>query len=198
MINGPDSAHPDFQAQWRSAPRKRTRDPVTGYLRPRRCHLYFAGHEVHWIQANHSAKKQHRRGVLALVDDNMMTVDFGDELKRYRNCDPARLLEIVGLGNPVDVCEEYAILKSLERYAFSIADADQPWVACEYSPLTPASPEVRHPDAGAQIEIIATGIKRWFGADLIDRSDDIDDCAGNISEDLQCRREQLMRYGKQS
>jgi len=32
------------------------------------------------------------------MEGNVITVDFGDEVKEYRNCDPDRLLEIVGIG----------------------------------------------------------------------------------------------------
>jgi hypothetical protein len=71
----------------------------------------------------------------------VVTVDFGDEVKRYRNCDPDRLVEFVKIGGYVGVCDRYRILRSRHRCLFSIANADDPWVPCDYSPLTSGSPE---------------------------------------------------------
>jgi hypothetical protein len=77
---------------------------------------------------------------MTAAEDNVITVNFGDEVKRYRNCDPERLLEIVGIGNSVDVCERYRILRAWNDYLFCIVSADEPWVPCDYSPLTSATP----------------------------------------------------------
>lgn len=124
----------------RRAP-KRKRDPQTGFLRPRHCQMYFAGHSVHWIQALRSSDKAHRSGRLLDVDGQILTIAFGGEVKRYRNCDPKRLLEIVGTGNRVFICEPWSIMRAINDYCFSIADADHPWVPCDDSRITPASPD---------------------------------------------------------
>jgi hypothetical protein len=122
-------------------PSERSRDPKTGYLTPGHCELYIPGHSVHWIQAKHSFGEPHRDGRLTDAEDNVITVDFGDEVKRYRNCDPERLWEILGIGHSVRVCEGYSILRAWNNYVFCIVDADEPWVPCDYSPLTSATPE---------------------------------------------------------
>jgi hypothetical protein len=103
--------------------------------------LYVAGHSVHWIQAKRSGGEHHRWGQLVGVEENRISIDFGSEIKQYRNCDPDRLLEIVGLASRVRVCERFVILRALNGYCFSIANADEPWVPCDHSPLTSASPE---------------------------------------------------------
>ncbi|HXY27730.1 MAG TPA: hypothetical protein VEH82_05570, partial [Acidimicrobiales bacterium] len=100
------------------------------------------GHAVHWIQANRSAGLSHRTGRLTAVEDDVITVDFGDEVKEYRNCDPERLVEIVGIGSTVRFCERYWILRGPSGYVFSVAPADASWqVPCDFSPLTSAIPE---------------------------------------------------------
>ena len=127
-----------------AGPAERTRDPESGHLRLRHCQLYIPGHSVHWIQAKKSYGEPHREGRLTAVDGDIVTVDFGDEVKKYRQCDPDRLLDIVGIGGGVGVCERYSILRTPSRdghYVFCIADVDEPWVPCDYSPLTSASPE---------------------------------------------------------
>ena len=121
--------------------RSRKRDPRTGRLLPRNCQLYLAGHTPHWIQANRSAGQPHRSGKLVAVEGPVITVTFGDEVKDYRNCDPDRLLEIVGIGHRVRVCERYVIMRTQHDYVFCIADAYEPWVPCDYSPLASASPD---------------------------------------------------------
>lgn len=100
------------------------------------CELYRAGHTVHHIQANRSAGEPHRHGTLTEVLGNIITVDFGDEIRRYRNHDPDRLVDIVGIGRSVEVCERYVILRGIGGYCFSILDADTPWVPCVHEPLT--------------------------------------------------------------
>ena len=75
------------------------------------------------------------------VQGNVISIDFGTEIKQYRNCDPERLLEVVGIGHSVSVCEAFVIMRNWNSYCFSIADAEDPWVPCDYSPLTSASPE---------------------------------------------------------
>ena len=145
MVTAPDRARPDSSAPGRPSrgrqPRRR-RDPRIGYLLPRRCEMYVPGHTVHWIQAHRSAGLPHRTGRLTAVEDDVITVDFGGEVTKYRNCDPERLLEIVGIGRTVGVCERYWILKSSSGYVFSVAPADAPWqVPCDFSPLPSATPE---------------------------------------------------------
>ncbi len=105
------------------------------------CELYQAGHTVHHIQANRSAGEPHRQGSLTEVRDDVITVDFGNEIRRYRNHDPDRLVDIVGIGGSVGVCERYVILRGNGGYCFSILDADKPWVPCDYEPLTSFTPE---------------------------------------------------------
>jgi hypothetical protein len=101
-----------------------------------RCELYQAGHTVHFIQVNRSAGEPDRQGKLTEVAENVITIDFGDQIKRYRNHDPDRLVDIVGIGRTVRVCERYVILRGNGGYCFSIQDADEPWVPCDHEPLT--------------------------------------------------------------
>jgi hypothetical protein len=100
------------------------------------CELYQAGHTVHHIQANRSAGEPHRQGMLTEVLGNVITVDFGSEIRRYRNHDPDRLVDIVGISGSVGVCERYVILRGNGGYCFSILDADKPWIPCDHEPLT--------------------------------------------------------------
>jgi hypothetical protein len=121
----------------------RARDPESGHLRPRHCQLYIPGHSVHWIQAKKSYGEPHREGRLTAVSGDVLTVEFGDEVKQYRNCDPDRLLDIVGIQGRVSVCERYSILRTPSRdghYVFCIVDPDEAWVPCDYSPLSSATP----------------------------------------------------------
>ena len=105
------------------------------------CELYQAGHTVHHIQANRSAGEPHRQGTLTGVQGNVITVDFGDETKRYRNHDPDRLVSLIGIGGSVRVCEGYVILRGNGGYCFSIDDAENPWVPCDHVPLTSFTPD---------------------------------------------------------
>lgn len=107
----------------------RSRDPRTGILLPKRCRFFGAGHTVHWIPGNKSAGEEHRSGVLAAVEGNVITIDFGDEIKEYRNHDPDRLLQIIKIGGRVAVCEEWVVLRA-RGYLFSSADIDRPWSEC--------------------------------------------------------------------
>lgn len=120
---------------------ERQRDSRSGRLLPRHCQIYFPGHTIHPIPASRSAGQPHRSGKLVAVEGIVVTVDLGDEVKQYRNCDPDRLVEFVKIGGYVAVCERYRILRSRFRYLFSIADADDPWVPCDFTPLRTATPE---------------------------------------------------------
>jgi hypothetical protein len=119
----------------------RPRDPESGYLVGRHCELYRAGHTVHYIRANRSSVKHSRSGRLQKVVDNVLTVDFGDEVKHYRNHDPERLVDIIRLGGIVHVCEPYVILRGAGGYCFSISDATKGWVACDFRPLKESTPK---------------------------------------------------------
>jgi hypothetical protein len=88
------------------------------------------------------------------AEDNKITVDFGDEIKEYRNHEVERLVEIIGIGGAVQVCERYVILRDAipkggGTYCFSIAAADKPWVPCDNTPLTSF-------DAGSLAERLTT------------------------------------------
>jgi hypothetical protein len=106
-----------------------------------RCELYVAGHMVHHIQALHSHGEPHRTGILADVLGSVITADFGDEIRHYRNHDSDRLVDLIGMSGTVRVCEGYAILRGAESCCFSILDADEPWVPCDHEPLTSFTPE---------------------------------------------------------
>jgi hypothetical protein len=110
---------------------------------PRRCSLYFSGHNVHWIQANRSAGKPARAGRLTVIEGNVITVSFPDESRRYRNHDPDRLLETAGIGAEVHLCEEYCALRfdldHWRSWVFSIRDAEKSWVPCDDAPLRSTS-----------------------------------------------------------
>ena len=82
------------------------------------CTSYSAGHNVHWIQALHTANKsevsvQSWRGQLDTVDGEVLTVRKpGGDLTRFRNHDPARLVAVVErTGADVLINDEYAILR---------------------------------------------------------------------------------------
>ena len=82
------------------------------------CTSYSAGHNVHWIQALHTANKsevsvQSWRGQLVTVDGEVLTVRKpGGDLTRFRNHDPARLVAVVErTGAAVLINDEYAILR---------------------------------------------------------------------------------------
>jgi len=106
-----------------------------------RCELYRAGHTVHHIQALHSVGELHREGRLTEVLGNVITVDFGGLTRQYRNHDTDRLVDLVGLGGTVRVCEGYDILRGAGSYCFSVLDADEPWVPCDHEPLNWFTPE---------------------------------------------------------
>ena len=98
--------------------------------RVRRCQLYSAGHVVHYLQARISYGRPHRDGQLVEAHDELITVDFGDEAKSYRNHEVERLVDRVGIGADVRVCEEYVILRHRIDHTgslcLSISSADKP------------------------------------------------------------------------
>ena len=85
-----------------------------------RCGTFGNGHGVHPIPATRSATAPHEQGRLVAVEGVLITVVFEDEVKDYRNHDPNRLIDIVGLGGRVDVCEHYRLLRARGTYYFSI------------------------------------------------------------------------------
>jgi hypothetical protein len=121
--------------------RKQPRDPKTGFLWLRNCELYRAGHTVHSIQATRGIREAHRNGLLVAVDDNVITVDFTDEVKQYRNHEVERLVEIVGIGGNVRVREPFELLQGGGNFCFSISNIDQPWIPCDGVPLASTSPQ---------------------------------------------------------
>jgi hypothetical protein len=118
-----------------------SRDPESGFLHPRQCESYLPGHTVHWIQANRSAGQPHETGTLIGVEGNVITVEVDGTTKTYRNHEVERLVEIVGLGGEVRICESYSILQGGGNYCFSIVDASKPWRECGDEPLTDTSAE---------------------------------------------------------
>jgi hypothetical protein len=79
------------------------------------------------------------------MTDNVLSIDFGDATKQYQCHDPERLLDIVGIGGEVQVCESYSIVRfrhsASGSYCFSILDAEKPWSPCDYQPLRATTPE---------------------------------------------------------
>jgi hypothetical protein len=121
--------------------RKQPRDPESGFLWPRRCELYRDGHTLHYIPATRSVREPHRTGYLIAANGNVISVDFGDEVKQYRNHEVERLVEIARIGGKIRICEGFGILKGGGDFCFSIKEIDKPWIPCDDSPLTSTSPE---------------------------------------------------------
>ena len=110
-------------------------------LEGRRCEPYGSGHVVHHIPANRSHGEPSRKGRLLDVIENVITVDYGDEIKTYRNHDPDRLVDIIGIGGSVYACELSRILRSAGSYCFSVSRADVPWIPCDFRPLRSTTPQ---------------------------------------------------------
>ena len=104
------------------------------------CQLYRPGHTVHHIQALRSQGQPSRVGRLTAAEGNLITVDFGGT-ESYVNHDVDRLLGIIKIGWSVRVCERYRILQGAGGHCFSIANPADPWIPCDFEPLTSASPE---------------------------------------------------------
>jgi hypothetical protein len=101
------------------------------------CTSYKAGHNVHWIQALHTANRpevsaQSWRGQIVIVDGEVLTVRKPDgRLTRFRNHDPARLIAVVErIGVDVLINDQYAILR-VGSFCFSVkADGGEPLGPC--------------------------------------------------------------------
>jgi hypothetical protein len=124
--------------------RPTARDPETGFLYPRNCGSFHVGHSVHYIQGLRSHSESHREGRLIGVGSGTIAVDFGDNLKFYRNHETDRLVEIIGLGKVVRVCERYSILREPVRnghsHCFSIQRPNSEWRLCDDTPLISLTP----------------------------------------------------------
>jgi hypothetical protein len=81
--------------------RKQPRNLKTGRWWPRKCELYVSGHTVHHIQALRSHDAEKRVGGLAAVEGTVITADFNGDIEHYRNHEPERLLEIIGIRGTV-------------------------------------------------------------------------------------------------
>ena len=119
--------------------REQPRDPRSGFLKPRRCELYVAGHTPHVIQVEVCLRRVPLVGKLRSVDGDVVTVDVGDHVEQFRNHEPERLLEIVGIGGTVRIFS--SILQGWTNHVWSIARATDPWRPCNDEPLTATTPE---------------------------------------------------------
>jgi hypothetical protein len=108
---------------------------VPGNSGSKACQLYFAGHTPHWIQSKQSLGEPDRIGRLVAVEENIIAIDYFSEIKYFANHDVERLVEIIGIGGSVSVVERFVILRGGVT-CFSIQEADEPWIECDYSPLT--------------------------------------------------------------
>ena len=77
-------------------------------------------------------------GRLRSVDGDVIDIDVGDHVAQFRNHEPERLLEIVGLGGTVRVFS--SILQGWTNHVWSIARAADPWTPCNNEPLTATTP----------------------------------------------------------
>jgi hypothetical protein len=113
------------------------------------CTYNAPGHNVHWIQALHSANKkavsaQSWPGKVAGLDGEVLTVRKPDDsLARFRIHDPARLVVILqDVGVDVTVNDQYAILPAgitaAGSFFFSVqADRGEPLRPCPTDELPP-------------------------------------------------------------
>lgn len=121
--------------------RDRGRDEYGGQILPRRCGLYSAGHEVHWIQATRSAgtmDDEETRCRLVGVEGELLIVKARDRYRAYWNHEMERLVEEVGgLGRYVYVSEEWSLLSG-GGTVFSVLPAHcEDWRPCPSEPLPP-------------------------------------------------------------
>jgi hypothetical protein len=111
-------------------------DDEVAILESRACELFFAGHSAHWIQLRKSAGEPHRTGRLMAVEHHLLTIDYGGEIRYYRNHEPDHLIESIGIGGMVHVCEKYSLLHADDGHYFSIADPSRVWRICDFTPFT--------------------------------------------------------------
>lgn len=96
---------------------------------PRRCGLFLPGHEVHHIQALHSANDHENRPVpgslLAVDDDGEMEVKVDGQVHRFWNHDPARLRAVASAaGDRVELQMRWGTLRVHHpggRFIFHVA-----------------------------------------------------------------------------
>ena len=119
------------------------------------CTSYRPGHNVHWIQALHSANKaevaaQTWSGQIVTVDGELLTVRQPDgSLKRFRNHDPARLVIILEhMGVDITVNDQFKILRAGITPAGSFGFSVQPDSG---EPLGPCPTGDLHSDAADQL-----------------------------------------------
>ncbi len=111
---------------------------IPGGQDPLDCQIYLGGHTLHWVQNRHSIDTPHQMGRLIGTDGTSITVDYLTHRKPYRNHDVERLVDTVGIGNVVSICEQFAILRG-GGAAFSICDVRRPWIDCDFEPFEPTS-----------------------------------------------------------
>jgi hypothetical protein len=137
------------------------------------CTSYQPGHNVHWIQALHSANKaevaaQTWSGQIVTVEGELLTVRKADKtLIRFRNHDPARLVVILEhMGVDITVNDQFKIARAGITPAGSFGFSVQPDSG---EPLGPC-PTGEHFDAAE--ELLAAGIRthRGFTARLRPRA----------------------------
>ena len=113
------------------------------------CTSYRPGHNVHWIQALHSANKpevaaQTWSGQIVTVEGEVLTVRKPDNsLILFRNHDPARLVIILEhMGAEITVNDQFAILRAgitpAGSFGFSVqTDSGKPLGPCPTAQLPP-------------------------------------------------------------
>lgn len=102
------------------------------------CQLFFPSHTLHWIQFKHSLDEPHQTGRLVAVKGNVIKVQYLSTTKSYWHHETSRLLDLVGIGGFVAVCEKWSVLRG-GGGAFSIASTKRPWIECDFTPLTSTS-----------------------------------------------------------
>ena len=100
------------------------------------CELYFPSHMLHWLPFKHSLDEPHQSGRLVAVEGRMLTVRYLSSSTTYWHHEPERLVDIVGIGGSVAVCERWSVLRGGGGGAFSIAKTSRAWRPCDYTPLT--------------------------------------------------------------
>lgn len=106
------------------------------------CTMYFAGHEVHWIQViGNGLPKAPRRGHLQEIHGQLLVVEFDDGTYTFRNHSPHKVeLAVSQWGSELLVDIGRSLLKipipeTNSSKCFSIALADAPWRPCRYDKL---------------------------------------------------------------